>query len=597
MMKKLFLPLAALTITACQPEPNVALRIDCGEFNDQGVAITLNGTPIGDCPLDIMTHAGQADISVKKTFADASYLEGTQSVMLAENVNKRVKFELQQIYGENYYYKKITTIADAREYLKRFPQGQYAQQVSEKLEDWFYEKTTDLSGMNEYLKLYPEGRYAPQVAEKKELRYYEGATDISGIEDYIKNYPQGKFISVVKDRQEEYYANKAKTPEGIKDYKERYPEGKFISLMPERLEDYYYSKVISVVSATKYMELYPNGRYYKEVSDKRESLRLINKRYFDNLDGTVTDKKTGLVWMRCTYGQKWNGENCTGNAKKLNWSEANSTANKTQFAGKQDWRLPTKEELNSIIYCSKGSKETTRYAFQIIVGETDGQCAGKNYQKPTIDLAVFPNTMKDSYWSKSEDSSNAAWYLYFGYAFDSTVRKSDHLAFRLVSGGTKKTPPKNNISKEVARKSSEKIAKVNLGSDEKVETKKEDDKKEASSKIEDIIFEAGQEWTGHYYCAQGKTALSVIIDSISDSDVNARFIFDYNNGGAKGSYSLLGKSKRSDKYMDFEPVAWIERPSNYGMVGLSGQISSNGRTFSGKITSSSCGSFNLDLKK
>ncbi|HFG1969945.1 TPA: hypothetical protein ACGF6M_003243, partial [Vibrio cholerae] len=176
MMKKLFLPLAALTITACQPEPNVALRIDCGEFNDQGVAITLNGTPIGDCPLDIMTHAGQADISVKKTFADASYLEGTQSVMLAENVNKRVKFELQQIYGENYYYKKITTIADAREYLKRFPQGQYAQQVSEKLEDWFYEKTTDLSGMNEYLKLYPEGRYAPQVAEKKELRYYEGAT-------------------------------------------------------------------------------------------------------------------------------------------------------------------------------------------------------------------------------------------------------------------------------------------------------------------------------------------------------------------------------------------------------------------------------------
>ncbi|GIA08038.1 TPA: DUF1566 domain-containing protein [Vibrio cholerae] len=367
--------------------------------------------------------------------------------------------------------------------------------------------------------------------------------------------------------------------------------------MPERLEDYYYSKVSSVISATKYMELYPNGRYYKEVSDKRESLRLINKRYFDNLDGTVTDKKTGLVWMRCTYGQKWNGENCTGNAKKLNWSEANSTANKTQFAGKQDWRLPTKEELNSIIYCSKGSKETTRYAFQIIVGETDGQCAGKNYQKPTIDLAVFPNTMKDSYWSKSEDSSNAAWYLYFGYAFDSTVRKSDHLAFRLVSGGTKKTPPKNNISKEVARKSSEKIAKVNLGSDEKVETKKEDDKKEASSKIEDIIFEAGQEWTGHYYCAQGKTALSVIIDSISDSDVNARFIFDYNNGGAKGSYSLLGKSKRSDKYMDFEPVAWIERPSNYGMVGLSGQISSNGRTFSGKITSSSCGSFNLDLKK
>lgn len=345
------------------------------------------------------------------------------------------------------------------------------------------------------------------------------------------------------------------------------------------------------------MELYPNGRYYKEVSDKRESLRLINKRYLDNLDGTVTDKKTGLVWMRCTYGQKWNGENCTGNAKKLNWSEANSTASKTEFANKKDWRLPTKEELNSIIYCSKGSKKTTRYAFQLIVGETEGQCAGENYQKPTIDLDAFPNTLKDSYWSKSEDSSNAAWYLYFGYAFDSTVRKSDRLAFRLVSGGTKKAQPKNNVSKEVVKKSSEKTAKVSPSNNSQAEIKKEENKKEAIPKREDAIFEVGQEWKGHYYCSQGRTALSLIIDSVAISDVKARFIFNYNNGGAKGSYNLLSKNKLSDKYIVFEPVSWIDRPSNYGMVGLSGEMSNNGRTFSGKITSSGCGSFSLDLKK
>ncbi|WP_447549583.1 Lcl C-terminal domain-containing protein [Vibrio cholerae] len=434
MMKKLFLPLAALTITACQPEPNVALRIDCGEFNDQGVAITLNGTPIGDCPLDIMTHAGQADISVKKTFADASYLEGTQSVMLAENVNKRVKFELQQIYGENYYYKKITTIADAREYLKRFPQGQYAQQVSEKLEDWFYEKTTDLSGMNEYLKLYPEGRYAPQVAEKKELRYYEGATEISGIEDYIKNYPQGKFISVVKDRQEEYYANKAKTPEGIKDYKERYPEGKFISLMPERLEDYYYSKVISVVSATKYMELYPNGRYYKEVSDKRESLRLINKRYFDNLDGTVTDKKTGLVWMRCSLGQRWDGKTCNGEAKEYKWRDAIKLNH--NFAGSTDWRLPTVDELETLVLCSAGRTPSVRPNGEY-VRDTNGLCLGDNYQKPTINITAFPNTPDSWYWSSSPYAldSSGAWYVgFYGggvYGYD----KDSYCHVRLVRAG------------------------------------------------------------------------------------------------------------------------------------------------------------------
>ncbi|HGE6027957.1 TPA: DUF1566 domain-containing protein [Vibrio cholerae] len=412
MIKKLFLPLAALTITACQPEPNVALRIDCGEFNDQGVAITLNGKPIGDCPLDIMTHAGQTDISVNKTFADASYLEGSQSLMLAENVNKRVKFDLQQIYGENYHYKKITTIADAREYLKRFPQGQYAQQVSENIEYTFYEKTTDLSGMNEYLNLYPEGRYAPQVAEKKELRYYEGATDISGIEDYIKNYPQGKFISVVKDRQ----------------------------------EDYYYSKVSSVVSATKYMELYPNGRYYKEVSDKRESLRLINKRYFDNLDGTVTDKKTGLVWMRCSQGQSWDGKTCNGEAKGYKWHDATKLTH--NFAGSTAWRLPTVEELDSLVYCSKGRKPSARPNGEY-VRDTNGECLGDNYQRPTINIRAFPNTLGDYYWSSSPHarSSSLAWYVYFGNGDVDDFSKYGYVYHvRLVRAGSNPSTPKPALS-------------------------------------------------------------------------------------------------------------------------------------------------------
>ncbi|MGL1014218.1 DUF1566 domain-containing protein [Vibrio vulnificus] len=366
MIKKIFLPLAALTITACQPEPNVALRIDCGEFNDQGVAITLNGKPIGDCPLDIMTHAGQTDISVNKTFADASYLEGSQSVMLAENVNKRVKFDLQQIYGENYYYKKITKIADAQEYLKRFPQGQYAQQVSEKLEDWIYEKTTDLSG----------------------------------VEYYIKNYPQGKFISIVKDRQ----------------------------------EDYYYSKVSSVFGATKYMELYPNGRYYKEVSDKRESLRLINERYFDNLDGTVTDKKTGLVWMRCSQGQSWDGKTCNGEAKEYTWHDATKLTH--NFAGSTAWRLPTVEELDSLVYCSKGRKPSARPNGEY-VRDTNGECLGYNYQEPTINIRAFPNTPDSRYWSSSPDAnySSYAWYVYFNGGGVYNGYKGYHHHVRLVRAG------------------------------------------------------------------------------------------------------------------------------------------------------------------
>ncbi|EIA3112219.1 DUF1566 domain-containing protein [Vibrio cholerae] len=98
-MKTILVIIISTMLTACQPEPNVALRIDCGEFNNQGVAITLNGKPIGDCPLDIMTQAGQNDISVNKTFADGGFIDDKQHLQLADNINKRVKFDLQVVGG------------------------------------------------------------------------------------------------------------------------------------------------------------------------------------------------------------------------------------------------------------------------------------------------------------------------------------------------------------------------------------------------------------------------------------------------------------------------------------------------------------------
>lgn len=296
MMKKLFLPLAALTITACQPEPNVALRIDCGEFNDQGVAITLNGKPIGDCPLDIMTHAGQTDISVKKTFADASYLEGSQSLMLAENVNKRVQFE--SILSEQYDFNKATTVETAQVYLTRYPQGKYVQQVNARI----------------------------------------------------------------------------------------------------------------------------------------ETFPLIANRYYDNLDGTVFDKQTQLVWMRCSLGQSWDGKTCNGEAKKYTWHDATKLTH--QFAGSTAWRLPTVEELDSLVYCSKGRKPSARPNGEY-VEDTNGQCLGDNYQLPTLNITAFPNTPDSWYWSSSPYASRSgiAWDVsFYGGGFGNRY-KYGSLPVRLVRAG------------------------------------------------------------------------------------------------------------------------------------------------------------------
>ncbi|HBM17488.1 MAG TPA: hypothetical protein DD381_14260 [Lentisphaeria bacterium] len=66
-------------------------------------------------------------------------------------------------------------------------------------------------------------------------------------------------------------------------------------------------------------------------------------RFTDNHNGTVTDNRTGLMWVKdigLTY---------------LPWKEALLYCNKLNYAGKKDWRLPNLKELESIIdYYSEG---------------------------------------------------------------------------------------------------------------------------------------------------------------------------------------------------------------------------------------------------
>lgn len=55
----------------------------------------------------------------------------------------------------------------------------------------------------------------------------------------------------------------------------------------------------------------------------------------------VFDKETRLTWQRCALGQKWTGSGCAGEPRQLSWTDA------TKLKGA--WRLPTKEELNTLV--------------------------------------------------------------------------------------------------------------------------------------------------------------------------------------------------------------------------------------------------------
>jgi len=134
-------------------------------------------------------------------------------------------------------------------------------------------------------------------------------------------------------------------------------------------------------------------------------LKEKSEEFVDNKDGTVTSRITGLMWQRCSVGQTWTGTTCSGGdpeldkmtgddamkTNKMTWDDAMKL--KSNFAGYNDWRLPTKDELTTLIYCYDG--QYTK----------DGACENRHlsndHPNPTINLTAFPTTQALSFWSSS----------------------------------------------------------------------------------------------------------------------------------------------------------------------------------------------------
>ena len=127
-----------------------------------------------------------------------------------------------------------------------------------------------------------------------------------------------------------------------------------------------------------------------------------------NGDGTAIDKTTGLMWMRCSLGQEWDGKTCSGTAAILPWTDGLIAASGYDFAGYADWRLPNKNELESIV---------------------DGSCFS-----PSINAEVFPATPSAYFWTSSPYAavSHGAWSVDFGYGNVIASVKSGSIHIRLV---------------------------------------------------------------------------------------------------------------------------------------------------------------------
>ncbi|MCK5642463.1 MAG: DUF1566 domain-containing protein, partial [Gammaproteobacteria bacterium] len=87
----------------------------------------------------------------------------------------------------------------------------------------------------------------------------------------------------------------------------------------------------------------------------------------DNGDGTVTDKATGLMWMKIDSGKLKAG---TAKDGTMDWRQALDWAENLEYAGYSDWRLPNAKELHSIVDYSRCPDATKSAAIDAILEVT-----------------------------------------------------------------------------------------------------------------------------------------------------------------------------------------------------------------------------------
>jgi sugar lactone lactonase YvrE/formylglycine-generating enzyme required for sulfatase activity len=136
--------------------------------------------------------------------------------------------------------------------------------------------------------------------------------------------------------------------------------------------------------------------------------------FTNNLDGTITDLDTGLIWQQAE-------------ASAMNWESALQYAEELSFAGRTDWRLPNIKELQSI-------NDETR-------------------ANPSVDTNYFISANSSRHWSSTTvmNGTNRAWNVDFQFGLVSYEDKLSSLFVRCVRGGvTNSTPSTNSFTAQFA---------------------------------------------------------------------------------------------------------------------------------------------------
>jgi len=123
-------------------------------------------------------------------------------------------------------------------------------------------------------------------------------------------------------------------------------------------------------------------------------------------EGVVLDTVTQLYWERSVSSRAFH-----------TWQSAHTACEQLELGGFDDWRLPSRIELVSIISLDQ--------------------------LNPAIDRTAFPDTASDWYWTSTPDVSDdaKAWFVYFYFGYPNVGKKSSAFSVRCVRSDAERPPP------------------------------------------------------------------------------------------------------------------------------------------------------------
>ena len=186
-----------------------------------------------------------------------------------------------------------------------------------------------------------------------------------------------------------------------------------VMYFPNTMAAHYWSSTPRVLSLLKAWRVdFTDGYVSYDTKPNRYYVRAVRgdiskSNFIENGDGTVTDTRTGLMW------EKINNKNT------YTWKQAKEYCDTLTLGGYGDWRLPTRNELHTIVNYERLNPAISAGLF------------------PRIRPGSFPGTAPNNYWTSttSATSDESAWYVHFLYGYVHYLDKMNYCNVRAVRAG------------------------------------------------------------------------------------------------------------------------------------------------------------------